>query len=239
MLVDAGVRRFVPCVVLGAAVASFAAGCAGMRGRDTANERLTREETFDFQEGAWGGPPPQGFSVWESGEAGPAGQWYLTGPGKDAGAEKVLARRCPDATTGQFPMLVHDPLVARDVDLWVRFQAVAGRIDQAAGIAFRVQDPSNYYVARANALENDVRLFKLVGGERIQVAARDVDVAPGRWHVLKVSARGPRIEVALDGTLVIAAEDAAFGAPGRIGLWTKADSETWFDALKIEVFDRP
>jgi len=244
-----GIRVSASRAVLVVGIAAPLASCAGVppaeRKPDPAvaadsvrGARIVREETFDFQKGNWGGDPPEGFVTVDSGEPGAPGRWYLSSSdeGNDA---KVIASDCRAAKSGQFLMLVYERLTARDVDVWVRFEPISGLIDQAGGIAFRAQDASNYYVARANALENDVRLFKVVAGERMELAAKDVEVARGRWHLLKVSARGPHIEVALDGARVIEVEDSTFDAPGKVGLWTKADSVTRFDSLKIETSDGP
>jgi hypothetical protein len=236
--------------LLALATPALLAGCAGVAPIDRAagaataadpgrGARIVREETFDFQAGAWGGDPPAEFVAVESGEAGAPGKWYLDSSDEGPGEKVIAQQRWAAASPGQFPMLVYERLSARDADVCVRFEPVSGLLDQAGGIAFRFQDASNYYVARANALEDDVRLFKVVAGERIQIAAKDAEVARGRWHLLKVSARGPHIEVALDGARVIDVEDSTFDAPGKIGLWTKADSVTRFDSLKIETYDGP
>ena len=126
---------------------------------------------------------------------------------------------------------------AADVEVAVQFKAVAGRVDQAAGLVARLQDQENYYITRANALENNVRLYKVVRGKRTQFAGADVPVASGRWHSLKLVVQGPQFQVFLNDTLLLTAKDTTITAAGKVGLWTKADSVTYFDDLSIVSHD--
>jgi hypothetical protein len=127
-----------------------------------------------------------------------------------------------------------DGFEARDVALAVRFRPVDGRVDQAAGLVVRYRDARNYYVVRANALENNVRLYRVVDGRRIQFAGTDTRVPRDRWQALALRAVGDRFEVSLDGRMLFAAADRTFAEAGRVGVWTKADSLTHFDALEAE-----
>jgi hypothetical protein len=115
----------------------------------------------------------------------------------------------------------------------VRFKPVSGRVDQAAGVVIRASDDDNYYVARANALENNVRLYRVVRGNRQQFAGVDVAVVGGRWQQLGLRAQGDRFTVSLDGKALFEATDRTFSEAGHVGLWTKADSVTYFDELTI------
>jgi hypothetical protein len=112
---------------------------------------------------------------------------------------------------------------------------VAGSVDQAGGIIVRVQDRLNYYVTRANALEDNVRLYKVVGGERRQIAGQNLKVATGVWHTLLLKVEGDLLEVTFDGKRIIQTRDSTFGGAGKVGLWTKADSLTHFSDLKVVV----
>jgi hypothetical protein len=118
----------------------------------------------------------------------------------------------------------------------VRFKPVAGEVDRAAGIAVRLTDKDNYYVVRANALEDNVRLYRVVKGKRIQFAGANLKVPSGAWQELKLSARGNRFEVSFNGKRLHEATDSTFANPGRVALWTKADSVTHFDDLRIQTF---
>jgi hypothetical protein len=111
----------------------------------------------------------------------------------------------------------------------VKFRSLSGKEDQAGGVVWRWKDGDNYYVARANALEDNVSLYYTQGGRRITIKYVDAPVPPKVWHRLRVEFSGERISVALDGKTYIDLKDARIKGPGAVGLWTKADSVTDFD----------
>ncbi len=119
----------------------------------------------------------------------------------------------------------------------VKFKAVSGREDQAGGIVFRFLDGNNYYVVRGNALEDNVVLYKTVGGKRSSLPVKgrmfgygvDTKVPKGKWNSLRVEFRGNLLTVIFNGRRLFEVEDDTFKAPGAIGVWTKADSVTLFD----------
>jgi hypothetical protein len=111
----------------------------------------------------------------------------------------------------------------------VKFKALAGKEDQAAGVVWRWKDADNYYVARANALENNVSLYYTEGGRRRTLKYVDAPVPANKWHTLRVEFSGQRIKVALNGKTYIELDDAHIKEPGRVGMWTKADSVSAFD----------
>ncbi len=145
----------------------------------------------------------------------------------------MLIQESSDATTYRFPMCIYDKTVARDVAVEVDYKAISGKVDQAGGIVLRYT-PGNYYIARANALEDNVILFKTVQGKRSKIVEVPVKVSAGEWHTLRFEAKGPHLKVLFDGKPVIEIDDTTFSHPGRVGLWTKADSVSAFDNLKIE-----
>jgi hypothetical protein len=163
--------------------------------------------------------------------------WVITADPTAPSGGKVLAQTSTDATSSRFPLCIYERLTAADVEVAVQFKAVAGRVDQAAGLVARVQDPENYYITRANALENNVRLYKVVRGKRTQFAGTDVPVAAGKWQRLKLVVQGPQFQVFLNDTLLLTAKDTTITAAGKVGLWTKADSVTYFDDLSIVSHD--
>jgi hypothetical protein len=114
----------------------------------------------------------------------------------------------------------------------IRFKPISGREDQAAGIIFRVQDKDNYYILRANALEDNVNFYIYASGRRSNLHGASTKVASGRWQELRVEVTGNRFRGFLDGRPVASATDDAYGA-GRVGLWTKADSVTSFDEVRV------
>ena len=115
------------------------------------------------------------------------------------------------------------------------FKAISGDVDQAGGIVVRLIDDNNYYIARANALEGNVRFLRVVDGDREQLESADVEVTAGEWHTLGLRAEGDQFAVSYDGAELLKAADATFPGPGKVGLWTKADSVTHFDQLDINV----
>ena len=130
-------------------------------------------------------------------------------------------------------MCIDDDFVARDVAVEVNYKAISGKVDEAGGIVLRYT-PGNYYIARANALENNVILFKTVNGKRSKVLEVPVPVAPREWHTLRFEARGTHLKITFDSKVVIETDDETFRNLGKIGLWTKADSVSEFNDLKIE-----
>jgi len=191
-------------------------------------ERMTRG---DFQKDR-PDEAPAGFSFGRTGEGRP-GKWVIRiDPGAPAG-DHVLAQVDADDTGNRFPVAVLDEPVLKDVRVQVRCKPVSGRTDQACGVVFRYRDENNYYVARANALEDNVRLYHVVNGRRRQFAGWNGKVAGQTWHTLGVAALGNRFQVFFDGKPVIDATDETFKDAGKVGVWTKADSVTYFGALSV------
>lgn len=134
-----------------------------------------------------------------------------------------------------FPWCVLKDVSMTDGALEVRFRPVAGREDQAGGLVWRWKDGNNYYVARANALENNVSLYYTQNGRRNTIKYVDAPVARNVWHTLRVEFSGRRIRVILDGKTYIELEDGRISGPGAVGVWTKADSTTLFDDFTFSV----
>jgi hypothetical protein len=172
------------------------------------------------------------FQPMLTGKGGPVAWQLIDDPTAPAGPT-VLAQTSTDKTDYRFPLAVLDQPVLQDLDVAVRFRPVSGEVDRAAGIAVRLVDRDNYYVVRANALEDNVRLYRVVRGDRQQFAGANVRVPSGIWQELRLIVRGNRFEVLFEGRSLYVASDAAFAAPGRVALWTKSDSVTSFDDLRI------
>jgi hypothetical protein len=130
-------------------------------------------------------------------------------------------------------MLIQDRSVT-DFHLSVRCKSDGGDTDRACGLLFRAEDSDNYFITRANALEDNVRLYRVVGGDRQEFASANRTVSSDAYHTLEVDARGTHIEITWDGEVVISDDDSTF-ARGAIGVWTKADSKVRFDDLVLEV----
>ena len=161
-------------------------------------------------------------------------KWAIVEDASAPAGPKVLAQTSADRTDYRFPLAIFAEPSAADINVMVKFKAVEGEVDRAGGIAVRLTDKDNYYVVRANALENNVRLYKVVAGKRIQFAGANTKVASGTWHQLGLEVRGSRVEVFFNGKSLFSASDGTFAAAGRVALWTKADSVTHFDDLIIK-----
>ena len=160
-------------------------------------------------------------------------KWTVTVDPTAPSKPNVVAQTSTDQTDYRFPLLISDEGSFQDLDLGVMFKAVSGSIDRAGGLVFRLRDPNNYYIVRANALENNYRLYHVVNGRRSQFAGANFKVTSGEWHELRVEAVGNKITCYYDGNKKIEATDDTFKDAGKIGLWTKADSVTYFDDLKV------
>jgi hypothetical protein len=174
--------------------------------------------------------PPAGFTFGRTGR-GKAGRWIVQALPDAPSKPHALAQTDADGTDYRFPVAVVDDTNFRDVRLSVACRSVSGSVDQACGLVWRFRDANNYYLTRANALEDNVRLYHVKDGDRVQFASWSGKVLPGIWHTLRVDARGDRFEVYFDEAKVLDAKDTTFTAPGKVGVWTKADSVTVFDDL--------
>jgi hypothetical protein len=169
------------------------------------------------------GQAPKGWTCGSTGKGSP--RWTVEA--EPNAARKVLKQsgRAP------FPWCVKDDASVTDGWVEVRFRPLSGREDQAGGVVWRWKDGDNYYVARANALENNVSLYHTTRGSRHTLQYKDAPVAKDTWHVLRVEFQGTAIRVALDGKTTIELRDDHIQGPGKVGVWTKADSVTLFDAF--------
>ena len=188
-----------------------------------------RADTIRFA-GAIGAPPAD-FEFERTGSGAP-GIWALV---NDNTADRGIAleQQSQDRTDYRFPVAIYKIVSAKNVAVQVRFKAMSGSVDRAGGIVVRYASPADYYVVRANALEDNVRFYGLVKGNREQLATADVKVPSNTWNVLGLRAEGTRFTVSFNGRTLYTTTDRTFEAPGKIGLWTKADSATRFDRLEI------
>lgn len=177
------------------------------------------------------GSPPAGFTFARTGR-GEVGAWSVV-EDKTAQAGQAIEQTSADRTDYRFPLAIPDSFSAADVAVELRFKAVGGKIDQAGGIAVRLEDADNYYVARANALEDNVRFYRVVGGRREQLEGANLRVTANEWHMLGLRAEGERFTVSYDGKALFSVTDKTFTEAGGVALWTKADSVTRFDQVRI------
>jgi len=177
------------------------------------------------------GSAPADFDFARTGQGGP-GRWAVVADTTAAGG-RAIEQTSTEATDYRFPLAIHKPSSAKNVEVAVRFKPIAGKIDQAGGIAVRLRDADNYYVVRANALEDNVRFYRVVRGKREQLAGSNTKVSSNEWHTLGLKAEGDRFTVTFDGKELFSATDRTFSAAGKVALWTKADSVTRFDRIEI------
>jgi len=128
-----------------------------------------------------------------------------------------------------FPVCIKKGTNIKDGFVEVKFKRSREKRDQAGGVIWRCKDKDNYYVARANALENNVTIYHTTNGQRVAFASIKQTGKPGNWHSLRVDFERDEFTVTFDGKKVIKATDESFKGPGKVGLWTKADSLTLFD----------
>jgi hypothetical protein len=220
-------------MLLGLLVA--AAGCAGSANKD--GNSADKPVTVNFEQAEVGQAMP-GFTAAVTN--GPAGQWIVREDSTSPAGAKVLVQENSDPTNGRFPLCIYDGLTAKDVTVTVAFKPISGKVDQAAGIVVRYQDKDNYYVARANGLEGNVRLYKVEAGKRKQFAGFNGinGLGTDQWCALTLKVRGNTFEVALENDRLFDATDDTFQNAGKVGLWTKADSVIEFDDLRINVIEK-
>ena len=195
-------------IAAGLAIAGLAAGA--------------QAQTVNF-DGDPAGSPPAGWTCGSTGGGAP--RWAVEADASAPSPSNVLKQ----SGSAPFPWCVKQGTSLADGAVEVKFKPLSGREDQAGGLVWRWKDGDNYYVARANALENNVSLYYTERGARKTIKYVDAPVAGGQWHALRVEFSGRRIRVVLDGVARIEVEDAHIEGAGAVGVWTKADSITAFD----------
>lgn len=247
-------NRLKACVwggAVGLAVVLSAAGCNESLAQKDVDPPPVRPErkpakqvTIDFEKYE-PGKTPADFTAELTGGGGEV-RWVIESEATVPAGGKVLAETSSDKTNKRYPVCVYNDFTAKDVDVSVRFKPISGEVDQAAGIVWRYRDKDNYYVVRANALENNVVLYKTQGGVRSDLKLKGKDsgygvqaeVPKGQWSTLKVSAVGNSFVVTLNDKRLFEVVDDTFSEAGKVGVWTKADSVTHFDDLRVESYDR-
>lgn len=187
------------------------------------------------------GSLPAGWTVAMT-HAGGDPRWQIT---RDPGAPSppfVFAQVSQDRKAGRFPLAIWGGASIRNGEISVAFKTVSGIVDQAAGIVWRYRDPNNYYIVRANALENNIVLYKVDNGVRLSIAPKGMpsraygvkrDVPKGKWSTLRIAFKDSHFIVYFNGEQVFETDDMTFSNAGRTGLWTKADSVIYFDDFSV------
>lgn len=203
--------------------------------------RAYAADTIHFDNATPGALPP-GWTTAMTHKGG-APRWEVVKDDSAPSKPNVFAQVSTDATGGRFPLAIYQKASVKDGTLSVKFKPVSGGVDQAAGLVWRYKDPDNYYITRANALENNVVLYKVENGQRLALAPKASSsknygvkhrVPKQTWSTLSVTFQGSVYTVSLDGQKLFEVEDSTFTTAGKVGLWTKADSITYFDDFQIE-----
>lgn len=177
-------------------------------------------ESFDQ---AKPGALPAGWTSAQTGEGKPV--WTVVADASAPSQPNALKQ----SGTASYPLALKEGTALKDGFVEVKFKPVSGEDDQAGGVIWRAKDANNYYIARANAIEGNVRIYHFLNGKRTQFKGANLPVATGQWHTLRVEFAGSNFKVIFNGRPLFEAEDATHKDAGKVGLWTKADSVTLFD----------
>jgi hypothetical protein len=174
------------------------------------------------------GTSPSGWTATKTGKGEP--KWTVVAEASAPSKPNVL-KQSGEAT---YPVCLKNDTSLKDGFVQVKFKAISGKEDQAGGVIWRAKDTDNYYIARANALEDNVCIYHTVKGKRTEKKRTNTKVTPNEWHTLRVDFSGNHFTVTLDGKKAIEWDDSTFTEPGMVGVWTKADSVTLFDDFQFE-----
>jgi hypothetical protein len=177
------------------------------------------------------GSLPKGWKTEKTGK-GTGGDWQIV-EDKDADGGLSLAQTKADRKA-LFNICVNEGARYKDIDLTVKFKAIAGETDQGGGPVWRFQDGNNYYIARMNPLEDNFRFYKVVAGKRIELASADVEAKKDKWHTIRIVHKGDHVECYLNGKKYLDHKDATFQDARKIGVWSKADAQTRFAGLIVK-----
>lgn len=179
-------------------------------------------DTVNFDNLKTGAPPP-GWTATKTGSG--SAKWTVEQDDSAPSKPNVL-KQSGQAT---YPVCIKDDTSVKDGFVEVKFKPISGKEDQAGGLIWRAKDSNNYYIARANALEDNVTIYHTINGSRTEKKRTETKVAPNTWHTLRVDFQGSHFTVTFDGKKAIEWDDGTFKEAGKVGVWTKADSVTLFD----------
>lgn len=197
---------------------AFLSACVSF---STAAQNKTKSWNFDAEKA---GAIAAGFTN-------EVGEWKVVADNSAPSKPNVLAQLAKNERP-VFNVALASETSYMNVDIAVKFKAIAGVIDQGGGLVWRARDSKNYYIARYNPLENNFRVYKVEAGRRTQLGTSEIKGSEG-WHILRVKMTGDHIECSYDGKKYLEVNDSTFKEAGKIGLWTKADAQTHFDDLTV------
>jgi len=183
---------------------------------------VTQVNTVNFDDLKTGAPPPG----WTATKTGTGEAKWTVEKDETAPSPPNVLKQSGQAT---YPVCIKDDTSLKDGFVEVKFKPISGKADQAGGLIWRAKDSDNYYIARANALENNVTIYDTVNGRRTERKRANMKVATNQWHILRVDFQANHFSVTFDGTKALEWDDEKFQEAGKVGVWTKADSVTLFD----------
>jgi len=183
---------------------------------------IALSECVNFDDLKTGAPPP-GWTATQTGKG--AAKWAVVADNSAPSKPNVL-KQSGEAT---YPVCIKDDASLKDGFVEVKFKPISGKEDQAGGVIWRCKDADNYYIARANALEDNVTIYHTIKGRRTEKKRTEIKVSSNEWHTLRVDFQGSHFTVTFDGKKAIEWDDETFKDAGKVGVWTKADSVTLFD----------
>lgn len=175
--------------------------------------------------------PPGGFTVHTIGPGRPS-QWLVKSVADAPSGRQVLMQCDNDDTNHRYPCVLSTAGRYGDVRVEVKGKGISGDRDRSFGVIARAIDERNYYVARCNTVNENVRLYHFIDGKRTELAEWEGSAAPGIWHTIALEVKGDRLTVFFDGKQVIQHQDGTLPGAGRVGLWTKAEAVSQFDDFK-------
>jgi hypothetical protein len=183
---------------------------------------IALSETVSFDDLKTGAPPP-GWTATQTGKG--EAKWEIVADDSAPSKPNVLKQ----SGVATYPVCIKDDTSLKDGFVEVKFKPISGNEDQAGGVIWRCKDADNYYIARANALEDNVTIYHTIKGRRSEKKRLNTKVASKRWHTLRVDFKDNYFAVTFDGKRAFVWKDDTFKEAGKVGLWTKADSTTLFD----------
>lgn len=236
-------RQFIS-IIIAVSIWMFGVSCQGTQKSDkesaqddqnvtTESSEAEEEEklVFNFDTDAEG-TIPEGWTSAKTGKGG-LGSWSVVNDDTAPSKPHVLAQMSKENLGYHFSIAVADKTNYSDVEIKLMLKAVDGQEDQGGGPVWRYVDADNYYICRANPLESNFRVYKVVDGNRRQMQSANLTIPSNQWHTMKIENVGDHIKCWLNGKLYLDVKDDTF-KEGKVGLWTKADAVTYFDDVEVE-----
>jgi len=221
--------NLLAAILTGLLISVFIRAAAVLPSTETSSFQQTW--TFDRDEP---GALPEEFSIGTLFDGRPAGDWQVLSAERAKSQPHVLAQMMAKGAEHVYKMVLIKGIVTSDLDLQVSFLPIQGKADMGGGLIWRAIDDRNYYLTRANPLEQNIRIYRVVKGVRHLLLNFDQTIDVKQWHQLRVIQRGCRIQVFYDDKRVFDLCDRTF-KEGTIGLWTKSDAVTYFDDLQVQM----